>query len=669
MRSVPHGREPGDREIADLAGLVERPLLVVGNGPSAAMPRYDVLPADAVVFRMNWFFLESQYHLGRHVDAWFSAVPHADMERRLAEEIRTGRYEVDRLANPVRVSSARVGERNGNPFLGLGLTELDSWAVVAQHPRLARHFMSRPGLPTTGLQALAFGLAVGFRDIHLAGIDLYESKDARYGFTVPEEVQATLREKDLRPGYEDAHSVSTDLAFLRACLTEFPDARITTHCASETLELYLPGPAPLAEGRAMSPETVPLLGRAKDRVVPAGTDADGTVRLEVREVPTADPWAEVEGRRCAYVTVVSGDYHHGARALANSLRTVSDVPLVALCTPDANTTALLASGIHVVDVPPIVNPHTARGTARAGSAAAKVQDRFAATYTKLHVFRLDAWDRLVYLDADTVVLGPVDELFAGDDFAAVPDAGLDLPRGDVFNSGVFAFTPSREVFARMEAVLRTGGSYDGGDQGFLNAFLPSWRALPLEFNTTKRIFAHHAPLFDAEDVRVLHHVGAKPWQPGARGGAYDELDAAWLEHLRPWELRELVQDLRDAAAAGAGGLRAPGADGLGTPHRRAKELASDGRWDEVERVLTTAWATRGATVGEHRQLARAYRHLGRYDESLDQLRRARVLDPRSPQIAKEERNAVLRARYARSGVLPRVMRTLPVGRSIDEAIR
>lgn|GEM_PF-142893 len=666
MRSVPHGREPGEREITDLAGLVDRPLLVVGNGPSAAMPQHDVLPADAVVFRMNWFFLESHYHYGRHVDAWFSAVPHARMEQMLAEEARTGRYVVDRLANPVRVASAREGERSGNPFLGLGLTELDSWSVVARHPRLARHFMSRPGLPTTGLQALAFGLAVGFRDVYLTGIDLYESKDARYGFTVPEEVQATLRDKDLRPGYEDAHSVSTDLAFLRACLTEFPDARITTLCASETLELYLPGPRPLPEGRSMTPETVPLLGRAKARAVPVGTDADGAARLEVREVPGEDPWATVDGRRCAYVTVVSGDYHHGARALANSLRTVSDVPLVALCTPDADTSALLASGIHVVDVPPIVNPHTA-GRGRAGRGDARVQERFAATYTKLHVFRLDAWDRLVYLDADTVVLGPVDELFAGDDFAAVPDAGLDLPRGDVFNSGVFAFTPSRATFARMEARLRTGGSYDGGDQGFLNEFLPQWRALPLEFNTTKRIFAHHAPLFDAEDVRVLHHVGAKPWQPGTRGGAYDELDAAWLEHLRPWELRELVRDLRDAAAAG--GTRAPGADGAGSPHRRAKELAADGRWDDVEAILVEAWRARGGTAAEHRQLARAYRHLGRYDESLDQLRRARELDPRSAQIAKEERNALLRARYARAGVLPRVLRTLPVGRSIDEAIR
>lgn len=645
MRSVPRGREPGDRELESFAHLVHRPLVVVGNGPSSAMPRHEVIPADAVVFRMNWFFLESHYHFGTRVDGWFSAVPHEQLESLLAAEVRAGRYDLERVLTPTEIASGRDGDRWGNPFTGLGdraPQSLDSWSLTARHPRLARHFMSRPGLPTTGMQALAFGLAAGFRDVYVAGIDLYESKDARYGYTVPEQVEASLKAKDLAPGYEDAHGLGTDVAFLRACLTEFPDARVTNLSASETLALYLPGPTPLADpGRAMSPATVPHLGEPKERPTITLPGVRAVAPVEVREPLEGRLFAELDGRRCAYVTVVSGDYHHGARALANSLRAVSEVPLLVLATPDADSAAMRASGLHVIDVPAISNPVTA-GTLRGAGRAAKVQSRFAATYTKLHAFRLGFLDRVVYVDADALVLANIDDLFGGDDFAAAPDSGLDLPTGEVFNSGVFAVTPSAELFARMIAALRTTPSYDGGDQGFLNVFFDAWRALPVEYNSTKRLWSHHPATVDDEDVKVLHYVGVKPWQPEAAGGRYDELDQRWLEHLRDWELRELVRDLRHRAAG------APSAMDAGpTPHRRAKDLAAQGRWAEVVTTLESAWQTREPTAPELRQMARAYRMLGRYRDSAAQLRQAVRLDP-SPVVAREYRNARLRLVYGRA---------------------
>jgi len=648
MRSVPLGREPGDLELKDFDALTGRPLVVVGNGPSSAMPRYDALPADAVVFRVNWFFLESHYHVGRHVDAWFSAVPHARLETMLADEVRSGRYTLDRLVTPVRVASHRDTDKGGNPFLGLGLTELDSWSVTARHPRLARHFMSRPGLPTTGLQALAFGLGVGFREIYLAGIDLYESSTARYGYTVPEAVEKSLAGKDLAPGYEDAHGLGTDLAFLRACLVEFPDAHVTNLGASETLGLYLPGPATITDRPSLATHPTPHLGEPKARAVvtlPAVPSADGDALgpVEVREPLDGRLYAEVDGRRCAYVTVVSGDYHHGARALAGSLRRVTDVPLLALCTPDADTAALLASGIHTVDVPAIVNPVVAGA---APTTARRVQDRFAATYTKLHAFRLDFLDRVVFVDSDAVVRQNVDELFDGDDFAAVPDAGLRLPTGEAFNSGVFAATPSADLFARMMAALRTTASSDGGDQGFLNAFVDAWRPLPLEYNTTKRIFSHHSAVYQDEDVKILHYVGPKPWQPAGPDGRYDELDREWLGYLTPGELQDLVASLRRAPVARAGtkGARQAAQPAL----RTAQRLAREGRWEAVEPTLREAWSTRPPTPGELRELGYALRRLGRNRDALHAFRRAWALAPTNASIAREVRSARVHA-LARPG--------------------
>ena len=73
---------------------------------------------------------------------------------------------------------------------------------------------------------LGFGLGLGLRKVYLSGIDLYESKEARYGYTVSQKVAAGLLEKDLEPGYEDTHSIDNDLAFLQVCLAEFPDADV-----------------------------------------------------------------------------------------------------------------------------------------------------------------------------------------------------------------------------------------------------------------------------------------------------------------------------------------------------------------------------------------------------------------------------------------------------------
>ena len=232
-------------------------------------------------------------------------------------------------------------------------------------------------------------------------------------------------------------------------------------------------------------------------------------------------------------------YHHGVRALANSLRRVSSIPLLALCTADADQAA--SDGQR--------DPRHRRARDRQPQPDPADAGRFAATYTKLNVFRLDFLDRLVYLDGDTVVLQNIDDLFAGDDFAAAPDAGLDRASGQIFNSGVFAVTPcARAVPAPCSTGSANTASYDGGDQGFLNNIFPDWRRLPQEYNTTKRIFAHHPALVQRRGgqgpaLRRGQAVGAGQ-QPVSH---YDELDLRWLEFLEDWELRELTRSLRDQA--------------------------------------------------------------------------------------------------------------------------
>ena len=201
------------------------------------------------------------------------------------------------------------------------------------------------------------------------------------------------------------------------------------------------------------------------------------------------------------------------------------------------------------------------------------------------MFRLDFLDRLVYLDADTVVLKNIDDLFSTSGFAAAPDAGIERPSLDTFNSGVFAADPSYELFEDLLRRLPYTPSKDGGDQGFLNNVFPDWHRLPPEYNTTKRVFSHHPELYVHDDIKVLHYVGNKPWEPSEADGRYEEIDRRWVEHLEGWELRELLQALRVQAREALDANRVPEELPLvaplsGTPFRQAQQLNRARRYGE-----------------------------------------------------------------------------------------
>lgn len=220
--------------------------------------------------------------------------------------------------------------------------------------------------------------------------------------------------------------------------------------------------------------------------------------------------------RNAFVTTLCGGdgYVKGAEALGRSLkRTRTAAAWVVMVTDDVSATAradLAALGWEVRAVAPITNPRPSEE---------RLFARFGGTYTKLRAWELTEFDRVVLLDADTLVLRNVDELFERPAFAAAPD--FLLP--DRFNSGVMVLEPSIDTFRRMMAKLGTLESYDGGDQGFLNTFFHDWYAmpaahrLPCGYNLHQFIyqFMHGHPSLRAtleHDARIVHYTVQKPWR-------------------------------------------------------------------------------------------------------------------------------------------------------------
>ena len=102
--------------------------------------------------------------------------------------------------------------------------------------------------------------------------------------------------------------------------------------------------------------------------------------------------------------------------------------------------------------------------------------------TKLHVFRHTEYDKIIYLDADTLPLRPLLHLFSlTSEFAAVPDIGWP----DIFNSGVMVFSPQPTWFDEIIRLAAEKGSWDGGDQGLLNEWRgDNWERLSFIYNMT-----------------------------------------------------------------------------------------------------------------------------------------------------------------------------------------
>lgn len=155
------------------------------------------------------------------------------------------------------------------------------------------------------------------------------------------------------------------------------------------------------------------------------------------------------------------------------------------------------------------------------------------TFTKLHLWKLTQYAKVVFLDADVLVLQNIDDLVDKPELSAAPDVGWP----DCFNSGVFVAQPSMQTFEALEAKATSAhhGSFDGGDQGILNDFFPNWNRISFLYNVTPSAFYSYAPAFKRfnKEIKALHFIGArKPWhsRQGNSEASQDMLNKWWAIH-------------------------------------------------------------------------------------------------------------------------------------------
>lgn len=265
----------------------------------------------------------------------------------------------------------------------------------------------------------------------------------------------------------------------------------------------------------------------------------------------------------AWVTLLTQpSYLPGVRALNASLaRAGSDHPLVVMVTAniDADVRQTLeADGCLVREVEPI--------RPAGGLADSYANARFAEVWTKLAVWRLTEFDRIVFLDADMLVTQNMDELFAldlADDQIAACHACRCNPNrirsypaswtpencaytdsrtgdeADYLNAGFLVLRPDVGVFADLMAELAAVAdlaAYPFAEQDFLNEhFRGRWVPLPYVYNALKTLPFQHPSLWDSSAVKNIHYIIDKPWQQ-----PLDPTDRYYALHQLWWDVADTL---------------------------------------------------------------------------------------------------------------------------------
>ncbi|MGH0149206.1 UNVERIFIED_CONTAM: hypothetical protein FKN15_014460 [Acipenser sinensis] len=205
----------------------------------------------------------------------------------------------------------------------------------------------------------------------------------------------------------------------------------------------------------------------------------------------------------AFVTLATSDvYFQGALVLGHSLRHHrTSRQLVILTTPQVSSFMRKSSEKEI-------------DSRDAAHLALMKRPELGITFTKLHCWALIKYTKCVFLDADTLVLCNVDELFDREEISAAPDPGWP----DCFNTGVFVFRPSLQTYNRLFQFAVEHGSFDGPPCSYLQSYSVSGpRSSGLSTGQSTEVagvrswmFAVLLLLCSIEYLRASDHTDARP---------------------------------------------------------------------------------------------------------------------------------------------------------------
>ena len=136
-------------------------------------------------------------------------------------------------------------------------------------------------------------------------------------------------------------------------------------------------------------------------------------------------------------------------------------------------------------------------------------------FCKLCLWEFEEFNRVVFLDADTLVVRNIEKLFGYPQFSAAPNLYETLDDMHRLNSGVFVAEPSKETYDHMlERLLVPDKFWKRTDQTFLETYFSDWHGLPYVYNVLQYIYFNLPLLWQWQSVKVVHYQYEKPWEQG-----------------------------------------------------------------------------------------------------------------------------------------------------------
>ncbi|EFJ29334.1 hypothetical protein SELMODRAFT_91619, partial [Selaginella moellendorffii] len=221
------------------------------------------------------------------------------------------------------------------------------------------------------------------------------------------------------------------------------------------------------------------------------------------------PKAKVEHveSREAYATILHSaqSYVCGAISLAHSIRSTGSTRDLVLLVDESirpdQRQGLELAGWKVFTIQRIRNPKAEPSSYNEWN------------YSKFRLWQLTQYDKIIYIDADIVLLRNLDFLFD------LPEITATRNDQSLFNSGVMVIEPCNCTFDFLVDNIGSIDSYNGGDQGYLNEIFTWWHRLPGTVNFLKHFDNNTVEnrrklqLFTAEPpvLYAMHFLGIKPW--------------------------------------------------------------------------------------------------------------------------------------------------------------
>ncbi|KAJ9675179.1 hypothetical protein PVL29_024217 [Vitis rotundifolia] len=270
----------------------------------------------------------------------------------------------------------------------------------------------------------------------------------------------------------------------------------------------------------------------------------GSCELSV-PLKAKDRFYSASAHREAYATILHSAHVYvcGAIAAAQSIRMAGStrdlVILVDKTISEYHRGGLEAAGwkIHIIER--IRNPKAERDAYNEWN------------YSKFRLWQLTDYDKIIFIDADLLILRNIDFLFEMPEISAIGN------NATLFNSGVMVIEPSNCTFQLLMDHINEIESYNGGDQGYLNEIFTWWHRIPKHMNFLKHFWEGDEEekkemktrLFGADPpvLYVLHYLGLKPWL------CFRDYDCNWnvdilqefasnVAHKRWWKIHDAMPE-------------------------------------------------------------------------------------------------------------------------------